>query len=73
LLQTAKTVFPYVENHLFYVEHWFHSVFWNKVREVGEIMKDHGFINDVEDIWYLKRGEIKVSVIRVFGPDFHLI
>ena len=59
LLATAKTVFPYVENHLFYVEHWFHSVFWNKVREVGAIMKDHGFINDVEDIWYLKRSEIK--------------
>ncbi|MCB1661366.1 MAG: PEP-utilizing enzyme, mobile region [Pseudomonadales bacterium] len=59
LLQTAKTVFPYVENHMFYVEHWFHSVFWNKVREVGVIMKDHGLIHDVEDIWYLKRGEIK--------------
>jgi len=58
-LQTAKTVFPYVENHMFYVEHWFHSVFWNKVREVGVIMKDHGLIHDVEDIWYLKRGEIK--------------
>ncbi len=59
LLLTAKTVFPYVENHMFYVEHWFHSVFWNKVREVGAIMTDHGLINDVEDIWYLKRGEIK--------------
>lgn len=59
LLNTAKTVFPYVENHLFYVEHWFHSVFWNKIREVGAIMKTHGFIKDVEDIWYLKRGEIK--------------
>lgn len=59
LLNTAKTVFPYVENHLFYVEHWFHSVFWNKVREVAAIMKDHGFINDIEDIWYLKRSEIK--------------
>jgi len=59
LLQTATTVFPYVENHLFYVEHWFHSVFWNKVREVGVIMRDHGLLADVEDIWYLKRGEIK--------------
>jgi pyruvate,water dikinase len=59
LLNTAKTVFPYVENHLFYVEHWFHSVFWNKVREVAAIMKDHGFINDIEDVWYLKRSEIK--------------
>lgn len=59
LLSTAKTVFPYVENHLFYVEHWFHSVFWNKVREVAAIMKEHGFIHDIEDIWYLKRSEIK--------------
>ena len=59
LLNTAKTVFPYVENHLFYVEHWFHSVFWNKVREVAAIMKSHGFINDIEDVWYLKRSEIK--------------
>ncbi|HET9596887.1 MAG TPA: PEP-utilizing enzyme [Anaeromyxobacteraceae bacterium] len=59
LLATAKTVFPYVENHLFYVEHWFHSVFWNKVREVAAIMKEHGLLQDVEDVWYLKRGEIK--------------
>lgn len=56
---TAKTVFPYVENHLFYVEHWFHSIFWNKMREVSRIMVKHKFIEDVEDIWYLKRSEIK--------------
>ncbi len=59
LLGTSRTVFPYVENHLFYVEHWFHSEFWNKLREVAAIMKEHGFIHDVEDIWYLKRAEIK--------------
>lgn len=59
LLGTAKTVFPYVENHLFYVEHWFHSLFWNKMREVAKIMVEHKFINDVEDVWYLKRAEIK--------------
>jgi len=59
LLKTARTVFPYVENHMFYVEHWFHSVFWNKVREVAAIMKTHGIIHDVEDVWYLKRNEIK--------------
>ena len=26
------TVFPYVENHNFYVEHWAHSVLWRKMR-----------------------------------------
>ncbi len=56
---TAKLVFPYVENHLFYVEHWFHSIFWNKMRDVARIMKDHGFIEEVEDIWFLNRSEIK--------------
>ncbi|MDR2240543.1 MAG: PEP-utilizing enzyme, mobile region [Zoogloeaceae bacterium] len=59
LLGCARTVFPYVENHLFYVEHWFHSVFWNKMREVAAIMKEHGVINDIEDVWLLRRDEIK--------------
>lgn len=62
LLGCAKTVFPYVENHLFYVEHWFHSVFWNKMREVAAIMKEHGVINDIEDVWLLRRDEIKQAL-----------
>jgi len=61
-LASAKMVFPYVENHMFYVEHWFHSVFWNKIREFGAIMKDHGFLEDVEDIWFLKRSEVKEAL-----------
>lgn len=59
MLGTSRTVFPYVENHLFYVEHWFHSVFWNKMREVAQILVDHKFIDDLEDVWYLKRSEVK--------------
>ena len=62
LLGCATTVFPYVENHLFYVEHWFHSLFWNKMREVGAVMKEHGMIDDVEDIWLLRRDEIKQAL-----------
>lgn len=62
LLGCAKTVFPYVENHLFYVEHWFHSVFWNKMREVAAIMKEHGVIEDVEDVWLLRRDEVRSAL-----------
>jgi pyruvate,water dikinase len=62
LLATATTVFPYVENHMFYVEHWFHTVFWKKVREVAAILKEHGVIEDVEDVWYLRRDEIKQAL-----------
>ena len=55
----SRKVFPYVEDHLFYVEHWFHSLFWNKVREVANILVEADFIKDTEDIWYMKRGEIR--------------
>lgn len=61
-LAIAKRVFPYAEDHIFYVENWFHSVFWNKVREVADILAEAGFIEDKEDIWYLKRGEIREAL-----------
>ena len=62
MLGQARTVFPYVENHLFYVEHWFHSIFWNKMRDVAKILADFKFVNDPEDMWYLTRAEIKEAL-----------
>ncbi|HTY23126.1 MAG TPA: PEP-utilizing enzyme [Desulfomonilaceae bacterium] len=59
MLTQARTVFPYVENHLFYVEHWFHSLFWNKMRDVAKILYEFKFIKDQEDMWFMTRAEIK--------------
>ena len=50
-LAISQRVFPYVEDHLFYVEHWFHSLFWNKMRQVSDILVGAGFFKDREDIW----------------------
>jgi pyruvate,water dikinase len=58
LVQLARTVYPYVENHNFYVEHWHHSLFFNKVRELGDLFVARGFLEDREDIFYLHRNEI---------------
>ncbi len=58
LVGLARKVYPYVENHNFYVEHWHHSIFWNRVRELGQILVRHGFLDDQEDIFYLHRYEI---------------
>ncbi|MBN1806094.1 MAG: hypothetical protein JW837_12670 [Sedimentisphaerales bacterium] len=58
----ARKVFPYVEEHNFYVEHWHHTVFWNKVREFGMVFFENGFIDDVEDIFYLNRFEISQAL-----------
>ena len=58
LVELARQVFPFVENHNFYVEHWHHSLFWAKVRELGDVFVAHGFFDDREDVFFLHRNEI---------------
>jgi pyruvate,water dikinase len=58
LIALTRKVFPYVEDHNFYVEHWHHSTFWSKVRELGDVFVAHNFFNDREDIFYLHRNEL---------------
>lgn len=62
LLGLARTVFPYVEEHNFYVEHWHHTVFWNKIREFGRVLAGRGFFADPDDIFYLHRFEIHAAL-----------
>ena len=57
-LGLSRTVFPYVENHNFYVEHWAHSVLWRKMRNFGEVLVSAGFINEVDDVFMYKRNEL---------------
>ena len=58
VLDLARQVYPETENHNFYVEHWHHSIFWNRVREFGQILVNGGFLQDAEDIFFLHRFEI---------------
>jgi pyruvate,water dikinase len=58
VLGLARKVYPLVENHNFYVEHWHHSIFWNKVRELGAVFSARGFLADSEDIFFLHRYEV---------------
>jgi len=61
-LGLARTVFPYIENHNFYVEHWHHAVFWRKMRQLGKVFVSAGFTSAVDDIFYLRRDEIPVAL-----------
>lgn len=58
LIELARKVFPFVEDHNFYVEHLHHSIFWSKVRELGDLFVAHGFFDSNEDIFYLHRNEV---------------
>lgn len=61
-LGLARVVFPYVENHNFYIEHWSMSVFWRKMRELSAIFHQAGFWRNPDDMFYLNRNEVRDAV-----------
>lgn len=65
LVELTRKVFPYVEDHNFFVEHWHHSIFWSKVRELGDVFVAHDFFDDREDIFYLHRHEVYSALYDV--------
>jgi pyruvate,water dikinase len=58
LLSLSRTVFPYVEEHKFFCDYWFLTRWWNKIREFGALLAEHGFLEDGEDIFQLTRHEV---------------
>lgn len=58
-LGLARVVFPYVENHNFYIEHWSMSVFWRKMRELSRLLKEEGFWPTDDGLFYLTRQEVR--------------
>jgi pyruvate,water dikinase len=61
-LALARTVFPYVENHNFYIEHWYFTTFWNKVREFGALLARQGFLGEVDDVFHLRHDEVRAAL-----------
>jgi pyruvate,water dikinase len=57
-LGLAKMVSIFPESHQFYVENWFHALFYRRAKELGQMFVSRGVLQDKEDIFYLDRFEI---------------
>jgi pyruvate,water dikinase len=55
---TVRTIYTYAEDHLFWVEHWFHTIWFDKIREFGTLLVNNGMLNEVDDIFMFNRYEI---------------
>lgn len=62
MIGLARTVFPYVEDHKFYCEHWYTTAFFNKIRVFGRLMSKAGLIEDAEDIFQLREDEVRQAL-----------
>ena len=62
---TVRTIYRYAEDHLFWVEHWFHTIWFSKIREFGNLMVNNGMLNEVDDIYMFNRYEIPELLTEV--------
>lgn len=79
-LGLARTVYPYVENHNFYIEHWTMGVFWRKARQLSAVLHAQGFWPESSDMFYLRRDEVREALFDyvngwmvgapAIGPDY---
>ncbi len=55
---TVRSIYRYAEDHLFWVEHWFHTIWFDKIRGLGRLLVDNRMLNEVDDIFMFNRYEI---------------
>jgi pyruvate,water dikinase len=55
---TIRTIYRYAEDHLFWVEHWFHTIWFDKIRDFGKLLVNNDMLNEVDDIFMFNRYEI---------------
>jgi pyruvate,water dikinase len=65
MLGLAGLVFPYVEDHKFYCEHWFTTQFFAKIREFGELLSRQGVLIEAEDVFQLHHSEVDQALADV--------
>jgi len=56
--KTIRTIYRYAEDHLFWVEHWLHTIWFAKIRKFGKLLVNNGMLNEVDDIFMFNRYEI---------------
>ncbi len=58
MVDLARKVFVYIEEHVVYIEHWMWSTFWKKSHELSEALVGMGVFDDTEDMFFLNRHEV---------------
>jgi pyruvate, water dikinase len=63
MISLALRVFPYVEGHKFYCEHWYTNLFFNKIREFGALLAANEFFGHESDVFQLTHYELQSAII----------
>jgi pyruvate,water dikinase len=65
MLGLCRLVFPYVEDHKFYCEHWFTTRFFQQIRAFGALLAARGVLAEADDVFQLHHTEIDQALADV--------
>jgi len=54
----VRSIYRYAEDHLFWVEHWLHTIWFDKINQFGKILTNHGLLSQPDDIYLFNRFEV---------------
>jgi pyruvate,water dikinase len=63
--KTIRTIYVFAEDHLFWVEHWFHTIWFGKIKELGKLLVNTGMLSEVDDIFMFNRYEVPEILTEV--------
>jgi pyruvate, water dikinase len=65
MLGLCRLVFPFVEDHKFYCEHWFTTRFFQKVKAFGGLLARFGVLAEADDVFHLHHTEVDQALSDV--------
>jgi pyruvate,water dikinase len=54
----VRTIYQFTENHIFWVENWFHTIWFEKVRAFGNLLEKYNVLKKTDDIFLFNRFEV---------------
>ena len=63
--KTVRAIYQFAEDHLFWVEHYLHTIWWEKIRGIGNIFVQQGLLKEADDIFMFNRFEVPQMIEEV--------
>lgn len=66
LYDITRRVYPYTENHIFWCEHYIHSVWFMKMKEIGNLIVKHEILDEPDDLFLFNWYEIPTLIYDLY-------
>jgi pyruvate,water dikinase len=54
----VRAIYRYAEDHLFWVEHWLHTIWFRRIRDFGNLLAKYNVLKEPDDIYLFNRFEV---------------